>query len=31
VSNPACRVKERKKDLLALEAQFLKEQDRDPV
>ena len=31
VGNPARRVKERKKDLLVLEAQFRKEQNRDPV
>jgi galactoside O-acetyltransferase len=31
VGNPARRVKERKKDLLLLEAQFLKEQNFDPV
>jgi acetyltransferase-like isoleucine patch superfamily enzyme len=29
--NPARRIKERKKDLLALEVQFLKEQNRDPI
>lgn len=31
VGNPARRVKERKKDLLALETQFLQEQNSDPV
>lgn len=31
VGNPARRVKDRKTDLLSLEAQFLKEQNRDPV
>lgn len=31
VGNPARRIRERKKDLLALEAQFLKEKNRDPV
>lgn len=31
VGNPARRIKERKKDLLVLEAQFLKEQNRDSV
>ncbi|PSJ40073.1 O-acetyltransferase [Zobellella taiwanensis] len=31
VGNPARRVKERKKDLLALETEFLKEIDNDPI
>ena len=31
VGNPARRIKERKKDLLVFEAQFLKEQNSDPV
>lgn len=31
VGNPARRVKERKKDLLALEIEFLKEIDNDPI
>jgi len=31
VGNPARRVKDRKKDLLELEAQFLKEQQNDPL
>lgn len=31
VGNPARRLKERKRDLLALEAQFLQEQPHDPV
>ncbi len=31
VGNPARRIRERKKDLLALEAQFLKEQNRDSI
>lgn len=31
VGNPARRIRERKKDLLVLEAQFLKEQNRDSV
>ena len=31
VGNPVRRVKERKKDLLLLEAQFLKDKDRDSV
>jgi len=31
VGNPARRIKERKKDLLVLEAQFLDAQRRDPI